>query len=154
MTWLIISELFPSSIRGRALGFATIVTYLAAGMVSRTFLSLQEAVGLATCFAFYLMATFVSVAFAWVGVPDTGGEKTPEGISAELDSMRIWRQKTSAARRPWPALRGYGSYGGDLEVPANLDVPPTSAAIVPPLATVSSGLTPRRSSSNNPKEII
>jgi len=51
LTWLVTSELFPSSIRGRALGFATIVTYITAALVSRTFLSLQNAVGLSACFA-------------------------------------------------------------------------------------------------------
>eukprot|EP00577_Skeletonema_sp_RCC1716_P021821 CAMPEP_0113387182 /NCGR_PEP_ID=MMETSP0013_2-20120614/8401_1 /TAXON_ID=2843 ORGANISM="Skeletonema costatum, Strain 1716" /NCGR_SAMPLE_ID=MMETSP0013_2 /ASSEMBLY_ACC=CAM_ASM_000158 /LENGTH=543 /DNA_ID=CAMNT_0000270063 /DNA_START=213 /DNA_END=1841 /DNA_ORIENTATION=+ /assembly_acc=CAM_ASM_000158 len=70
LTWLITSELFPSLIRGRALGFATVVTYVAAGIVSRTFLSLQNDIGLSKCFSLYWIATIVAIVFVWLGVPE------------------------------------------------------------------------------------
>lgn len=92
LTWLLTSEIFPSSIRGRALGFATIVTYVAAGVVSRTFLSLQKEIGPAAPFAFYWISTVLSVAFVWFGVPDTGGGKGVDEINAELDRMWFWKR--------------------------------------------------------------
>ena len=39
LVWLMVSELFPSSIRGRALGLSTIISYAAASLVSLTFLT-------------------------------------------------------------------------------------------------------------------
>jgi hypothetical protein len=99
LTWLIVSEVFPSSIRGRALGFATVVTYMAAGVVSNTFLTIQEKFGLSACIALYWTSTFVSIVFVWMAVPDTGGNKSPEEIGMELKRMWIWGGK-GHGRRP------------------------------------------------------
>lgn len=90
LTWLIVSELFPSSIRGRALGFATVVTYMAAGLVLNTFLSIQEEFGLFTCFALYCTSTLLSIVFVWFGVPETGGGMSSEEIGIELNRLWIW----------------------------------------------------------------
>lgn len=100
LTWLITSELFPSSIRGRALGFATVATYMAAGLVSNTFLSLQTDIGISACFALYWIATIISIVFVWLGVPDTGSEKTPEEIERVLNEMWIWKCSSHNSRRP------------------------------------------------------
>ena len=99
---LITSELFPSSIRGRALGFATVITYCAAGLVSRTFLSLQDGIGLAATFSLYWIVTAVSIGFVCFGVPDTGGDRTPEEIDRESKDLP-WINKTIVSckiRRP------------------------------------------------------
>jgi hypothetical protein len=115
LTWLIISELFPSSIRGRALGFATVVTYMSAGLVSNTFLSIQEKFGLSTCFALYWMSTLFSIVFVWLAVPDTGGAKSAEEIGMELKRMWIWGgrssdgEKSSSKHTRSTFLRLYGS---------------------------------------------
>ncbi|KAL7530789.1 hypothetical protein ACHAWF_003520 [Thalassiosira exigua] len=136
LTWLITSELFPSSIRGRALGFATITTYMAAGLVSRTFLSLQTAVGLPFCFALYLTATVSSFVFVWLAVPDTGGERTPEEIDKEMDQFWIWGlfhiKASTTTRDSWTPVGSYGT---------------TSSPVS------HSGLNSRRQNSGNFKEI-
>ncbi len=93
LTWLIVSEVFPSSIRGRALGFTTVVTYMAAGLVSNTFLTIQEELGLSGCVSLYWTSTLISIVFVWLAVPDTGGEKSPEEIGKELKRMWIWGGK-------------------------------------------------------------
>lgn len=98
LTWLIVSEIFPSSIRGRALGFATVVTYMAAGLVSNTFLTIQEKFGLSTCIALYWTSTFVSIGFVCMAVPDTGGDKSPEQIESELKRKWIWGGKGHGRR--------------------------------------------------------
>jgi hypothetical protein len=82
LVWLIVSELFPSSIRGRALGGSTICTYAAASLVSYTFLSAQD-IALYFPFVIYCLLTLISIGFAYVYIPDTAG-KTSEEIHQEL----------------------------------------------------------------------
>ncbi|EJK74547.1 hypothetical protein THAOC_03770 [Thalassiosira oceanica] len=83
LTWLITSEVFCPSLRGRALGFATVVTYLAAGLVSRTFLSLKESIGLSATLSLYWVATFLSLCFSRFGIPETV-EKSPDEIETRV----------------------------------------------------------------------
>jgi hypothetical protein len=169
LTWLITSELFPSSIRGRSLGFATIVTYIAAGLVSRTFLSLQQGIGLSACFALYLISTMISIVLVWLGLPDTGGEKTPGEIRCELDEMWLWggrrrhdrcipyfswKNRSPSEERlsttsSWTSLRNYGSWtlSPDPSLDADDACPPSTPPDHP-------GLIRRSSSSKNIKEII
>lgn len=45
LTWLLTAELFPTEIRGRALGASTIVTYLMAALVTQTFLTTSTLLG-------------------------------------------------------------------------------------------------------------
>jgi MFS family permease len=113
LTWLITSELFPSLIRGRALGFSTVITDVAAGIVSRTFLSLQNDIGLSKCFSLYWLATMISIVFVWLGVPETGNERTVDEINRDLDtSMWVWGgRRAVAGNSSWRALRTYGSRG-------------------------------------------
>mmetsp|Transcript_37183 Transcript_37183/g.78455 ORF Transcript_37183/g.78455 Transcript_37183/m.78455 type:complete len:688 (-) Transcript_37183:2687-4750(-) len=179
LTWLITSEIFPSSIRGRALGFSTIVTYLAAGLVSRTFLSLQEEIGLASCFALYWTATLVSIVFVWLGVPDTGGEKTPEEIGREIDDMWLWggrRQhrrcssfslwkskcgKRSADSTSWKSVGNYGTNEYERSTSSehsfNCDSTGLGSTTIASSDASHPGLTPRRTTSNasnDAREII
>ena len=90
LTWLIISELFHTKVRGRALGAATIITYLSAALVSVTFLSVQARWGSAVPFLAYFLVTVLSVAFAYLAIPDTGG-KDPDQINSEISSYKWWR---------------------------------------------------------------
>lgn len=86
LTWLLVSEIFPSSIRGRALGGTTILTNLSAILVSYTFLTGQEIFGPSIPFAIYCLLTILSVVFAVAFIPDTAG-KTPCMIHMELERM-------------------------------------------------------------------
>jgi len=97
LTWLLVSELFPSNIRGRALGGATICSHLSAALVTNTFLSWQSSMGSSVPFAIYCVLTALSMAFAYVAMPETGG-KTFDEIANEMDQMRFWnicRRKSS-----------------------------------------------------------
>ena len=148
MFWLIISEMFPSSIRGRALGFATVVTYIAAGIVSRTFLSLQNEIGLSKCFSLYGLATFMSILFVWLGIPETGDEKTVEQINREFDSKLIWGgRRATANASSWASLRSYGSdMDGTSPTPSSESI--VAETIVTETEPTVLGLSPRRSSSS------
>ena len=90
LTWLLTSEMFPTSVRGRALGASTVITYLGACVVSYTFLSVQEMFGPAAPFAIYCVITLASLVFAALAIPDTGG-RSPEQIEAKILNMWLWR---------------------------------------------------------------
>jgi SP family arabinose:H+ symporter-like MFS transporter len=97
LTWLLTSELFPTEIRGRALGASTIVTYLCAALVTSSFLSLQAAFGTSVVFAAYLLVTCLGFFFALMAIPDTK-EKTPAEIEHEMSKMLWWKGRLDSAR--------------------------------------------------------
>ena len=95
LTWLLVSELFPSSIRGRALGASTIITYIAAALVSYSFLSVQVMFGPSVPFAIYFIVTLVSICFTIVAIPDTtvmGCSSTSPSIEDALDDLWLWKK--------------------------------------------------------------
>uniref|UniRef100_A0A7S2UKA0 Hexose transporter 1 n=1 Tax=Attheya septentrionalis TaxID=420275 RepID=A0A7S2UKA0_9STRA len=104
LTWLLTSELFPTDIRGRALGISTIVTYLCASLVSSTFLTSQEKFGIAMPFATYGIITAIGTVFVYLAVPDTGGKNTEE-IRQDLDQMWWWDCNSSSNSRQTVARR-------------------------------------------------
>jgi len=92
LTWLLTSELFPTDIRGRALGASTIITYLCASLVTYTFLTAQALVGTSVVFSCYLFVTGTGLIFAFLAIPDTGG-KTVDEITKDLDNMVWWQRR-------------------------------------------------------------
>lgn len=92
LTWLLTSELFPTDIRGRALGASTIVTYLFAGLVTSTFLSLQSAIGASTVYLLYGVVTAIGIIFAHLAIPDTGNKTTDE-IDDVLKQQWWWKRR-------------------------------------------------------------
>ncbi len=90
VTWVILSEIFPTRIRGRAIGIATVCLWLADFVVTQTFPMMDENAWLVAvfrrAFPFLVYAVFcvVSVLFVWRFVPETKG-KTLEEIE------RSWR---------------------------------------------------------------
>eukprot|EP00934_Nitzschia_sp_Nitz4_P006438 Nitzschia sp. Nitz4//scaffold321_size20361//13798//15465//NITZ4_008687-RA/size20361-processed-gene-0.37-mRNA-1//-1//CDS//3329547787//6428//frame0 len=90
LTWLLTSELFPTQIRGRALGASTILTYLCASMVTRTFLSASSAWGPSKVFGIYCFVSTAGILFAYLAIPDTGGKYSTE-VAQAVRSMWWWR---------------------------------------------------------------
>ena len=74
VTWTVINEIFPGHIRGRGVAVATAVNWGAAFLVSQSFLSLIEAMGISWTFG--LFALFCGVAWIWIfyRVPETKGQ--------------------------------------------------------------------------------
>jgi MFS family permease len=95
LTWLLTSELFPTEIRGRALGASTIVTYGTAAVVTSTFLTAQEMFGPSAVFGFYLLVTLVGLVFAFTAISETKGKSEAE-IEQDLDQMLWWRRHGSS----------------------------------------------------------
>ena len=84
VTWVILSEIFPTQIRGRAMAIATVCLWLADFLVTQTFPMMDEnarLIGLFhRAFPFLLYAFFcaVSVLFVWLFVPETKGKTLEE----------------------------------------------------------------------------
>jgi MFS family permease len=84
VTWVLLSEIFPTRVRGRALGLATFCLWSANFVVSQTFPMLDENPWLVDRFnhgfPFYLYAGFcvLLVLLVWRIVPETKGRSLEE----------------------------------------------------------------------------
>ena len=81
--WLLMSELFPSHIRGIAASTATVALWCACLLVAMTFLSMVTALGASGAFFVYAAVCFGTFVFVWLITPETKG-KTLEQIELEL----------------------------------------------------------------------
>jgi len=92
VTWVILSEIFPTRIRGRAMAIATFCLWIANYVVSQTFPMMDESPWLIATFnhgfPFFVYGVFcvVLVVFVWRVVPETKG-KSLEQIE------RMWTAK-------------------------------------------------------------
>jgi MFS transporter, SP family, arabinose:H+ symporter len=71
--WLIISEIFPTRVRGRAASIATATLWSGALLVTFTFLSLVNALKLWGTFALFGGLSVVCFLYVWKAVPETKG---------------------------------------------------------------------------------
>jgi sugar porter (SP) family MFS transporter len=76
--WVVISELFPTRIRGRAMSVATVALWLACLLLTTTFLSLVKAVTAAGAFWIYGGLCACTVWFVWQLTPETKGKDLEE----------------------------------------------------------------------------
>ena len=81
--WLLISEIFPLAVRGRAMGIATVGQWVFNLVVTATFLDLVTALGAGATFALYAVATVAALGFTLALVPETKG-RSLEAIEADL----------------------------------------------------------------------
>ncbi|GAB3298280.1 MFS transporter [Hymenobacter tenuis] len=77
--WVVITEIFPNAVRGRAASLATVALWVACTLISFTFLSLVKAAGLAGAFGLYSFLSALTFVFVWRLVPETK-ERTLEEI--------------------------------------------------------------------------
>jgi len=71
--WLIISEIFPTKVRGRAASIATSTLWTGTLVVTLTFLSLVKVLHLWGTFAIYGALSFICLFYVWKAVPETKG---------------------------------------------------------------------------------
>jgi SP family arabinose:H+ symporter-like MFS transporter len=76
--WVMMSELFPTRIRGRAMSIATIALWLACVALTFTFLTLVKAIGASGAFWLYGSMCVVTVLFVWFVTPETKGKSLEE----------------------------------------------------------------------------
>lgn len=78
VTWILLSEMFPSRIRGRAMSICTVVLWLSDFVLSYTFPILTQNIGEGWTFMLYVVVTLVSAIFVWKMLPETKGKSLEE----------------------------------------------------------------------------
>lgn len=81
--WLMMTEIFPLQLRGRAVSVATMTSWGGNLIVSFTFLSLLKAIGPSYTFWIYAVVGILGLVFVWKLVPETKG-RTLEEIEEEF----------------------------------------------------------------------
>ncbi len=93
VVWTLISEIFPNRIRGKAMAVATAFNWLAAFIVSASFLSIMNATGAGA--TFLMFAVLCVIAFFWVRV------KVPETKGKSLEQIQeAWAEYDTAHQAP------------------------------------------------------
>ncbi|KAL6483088.1 hypothetical protein MHYP_G00079600 [Metynnis hypsauchen] len=101
MVYVVLSEIFPTGIRGKAVSVVSAFNWAMNLLISMTFLTLTERIGLPSVIFIYAAMSFVLLMFVMVFVPETKG-RSLEQISKELamknhlDSTLLchtWRKK-------------------------------------------------------------
>ncbi|MFR9515062.1 MAG: sugar porter family MFS transporter, partial [Rikenellaceae bacterium] len=83
--WVLISEIFPNTIRGKAVAIAVAAQWIANYTVSSTFISLSEW-SIGGTYLIYAAFGLMSIIFVWKFVPETKGKSLE-------DMTQLWSQR-------------------------------------------------------------
>ncbi len=86
--WVVISEIYPTKIRGRAMSLATLSLFIGSVFVTQTYPILRESIGIGNTFILYAIVMLPSAFFVNKMLPETK-EKSLEEIE------RYWKKKES-----------------------------------------------------------
>uniref|UniRef100_A0A8V0ZCX9 Solute carrier family 2, facilitated glucose transporter member 10 n=1 Tax=Gallus gallus TaxID=9031 RepID=A0A8V0ZCX9_CHICK len=90
MTWLVLSEIYPAGIRGRAFAFCNSFNWAANLLISLSFLDLIDAIGFSWMFLLYGLMGVMAVIFIYFFVPETKGQSLEE---IDQQFSRKWRAR-------------------------------------------------------------
>ncbi|NXG82529.1 GTR12 protein, partial [Stercorarius parasiticus] len=99
MSWLVLSEIFPGGIRGRAMALTSSMNWGINLLISLTFLTVTELIGLSWVCFIYTIMSLASLAFVIVFIPET------KGCSLEQISMELAKQKYVKSPLCWMSQR-------------------------------------------------
>jgi MFS family permease len=71
VSWLIIAEIYPDSIRGKAIGISILINNIIAFLVAGTFLTVLQQLGKANTFFVLGFISLLGLFFVWYCVPET-----------------------------------------------------------------------------------
>ncbi|XP_010072049.1 PREDICTED: solute carrier family 2, facilitated glucose transporter member 10, partial [Pterocles gutturalis] len=97
MTWLVLSEIYPAGIRGRAFAFCNSFNWAANLLISLSFLDLIDAIGFSWMFLLYGLMGVMAVIFIYLFVPETKGQSLEE-IDQQFSRKRVWEGNTFKQR--------------------------------------------------------
>ncbi|XP_044241801.2 solute carrier family 2, facilitated glucose transporter member 10 isoform X3 [Ursus arctos] len=92
VTWLVLSEIYPVEIRGRAFAFCNSFNWASNLLVSLSFLDLIGTIGLSWTFLLYGLTAVLGLGFIYAFVPETKGQSL-----AEIDQQFQKRWQRSAS---------------------------------------------------------
>ncbi|KAG5274710.1 hypothetical protein AALO_G00139310 [Alosa alosa] len=88
MTWLVLSEIFPAGVRGRAFAFINCFNWAAHLIVTFSFLNVLDVMGMSGIFLMYGAIAVASTVFIFFMLPETKG-KSLQQIDRELSEKRF-----------------------------------------------------------------
>ncbi|XP_035404244.1 solute carrier family 2, facilitated glucose transporter member 10 isoform X1 [Cygnus atratus] len=109
MTWLVLSEIYPAGIRGRAFAFCNSFNWAANLLISLSFLDLIDAIGFSWMFLLYGLMGVMAVIFIYLFVPETKGQSLEE-IDQQFSRKRLWEGSGCKQRRARGASCTHGQY--------------------------------------------
>jgi len=77
-TWVMMAEICPTRVRGRAMSVATVCLWCGTLLVTLTFLSLVNMLTAPGAFLLYAVISVAAVFFVWQRVPETKGRSLEE----------------------------------------------------------------------------
>ncbi|XDV52118.1 hypothetical protein PO909_020882 [Leuciscus waleckii] len=92
MTWLVLSEIFPKEVRGRAYSFINCFNVGANLIVTFSFLSIIDVIGLSGIFFVYGVIGVAAVVFIYLVLPETKG-KSLHKIDRELSQTPFFHRE-------------------------------------------------------------
>jgi len=92
--WLMIAEIYPLKVRGRAMSLATLANWGFNMLVAASFLTLTEKLGKAGTFWLFSFISVLGIIFCYLYVPETKGF-TLEEIEEHLHSGKNFRRLTA-----------------------------------------------------------
>ncbi|KAM4763055.1 solute carrier family 2, facilitated glucose transporter member 10 [Cyanocitta cristata] len=98
MTWLVLSEIYPTGIRGRAFAFCNSFNWAGNLLISLSFLDLIDAIGFSWMFLLYGLLGVMAVIFIYLFVPETKGQSLEE-IDQQFSRKRVWEGNVFKQRR-------------------------------------------------------
>ncbi len=78
ITWVVLSEIFPLKIRGKAVGMALFANWFANYLIALTFLPLLTKLGMSLTFFMYALITLIACIFVYFCIPETKGKSLEE----------------------------------------------------------------------------
>ncbi|XP_040920139.1 solute carrier family 2, facilitated glucose transporter member 12 [Toxotes jaculatrix] len=115
MVYVVLSEIFPMGVRGRAVSVVSAVNWATNLLISMTFLTITEKIGVPNVMFLYSAMSFVLLVFVILCVPETKG-RTLEEISKELAKKKHFEVSLFRQVQPQESLiRSSAS----TEMPAN-----------------------------------
>ncbi|XP_037355714.1 solute carrier family 2, facilitated glucose transporter member 10 [Talpa occidentalis] len=88
VTWLVLSEIYPTEIRGRAFAFCNSFNWAANLFISLSFLDLIGTIGLSWTFLLYGLTAVLGLGFIYLFVPETKGQSLAE-IDQQFQKRRL-----------------------------------------------------------------